>query len=815
MVWKIKLKGKSISAYKSPNSITVVRHITNDNSERIAVEYYEDSYRSRYLLKSENLWVNASQVLVICEASDASVEPTKYDTDVLKVYISSNCPLYSMVGETMERNRVADEVPNSTTLIVDGTFLQHRNGNVEVYYRISEGSNSGYWIKTGSNVSVIENLSKPVTKVVEKPKVLRQTFTPANVQATTFAEPLNDGPSGVTPYATIIGGTQLGTSLFVPPTSAEDFVASTIPGLSNRDDEDADTSSPGDDSGTTGGEDGGDNDEPGDSGTGDRYVNGITIGSMYEDSDDETSAVIYDAYEDYVNGAIDSGSFIDSTINYLSGIGGASGSAVQYIQGLYNKYVSTENEVATGTSFTGVPIHRYNFVHGMPFQFTPLTDRRYANDTTDYDSDEDNCDQYGRSFAKTIVSDTPVVVFTPGLPRYLTSESLGISQSAEEQNSLANYVLTGDADSTVEDLMNSDKNLEYFSLGVTTTEYFKYVNTLTRNSAILMEIGDMSYHSTGAETNLLRNLDWGNYNKDIDSKTLMSDVLGIDGGVAFAFDPQSSVSASLSNTTTSSSIASQINTYSAQVRELEFLAGATAASGLLSGLQSTISSIVGGVTGGTTDDTGTNLFSRIGTGINNVVQGLNLKFPEIWADSAQQKSYSCEMKFVSPYASLFSCWRYVLVPFFHLLPLAAPRATKSLNSYTSPFLIRAYSKGYFNVEMGIIESLTYKTFGEGDMITADGIPMQIDCDISFTDLYKQLTVCTAGGTNAVLFFNNTGLIDLLGTLSGVNMCRLSLTDRLSMFAINTYNSVMDFTTNFRRKISDKFNTHLAKFSPTY
>lgn len=812
MVWKVKLKGKSISAYKSPNSITVVRHIVNNNSERIAVEYYEDSYRSRYLLKSENLWVNASQVLVICEINDPSIETTKCNTDVLKVHISSNCPLYSMIGETMERNRTAGEIPNSTTLIVDGTFLQHRNGNIEVYYRVSEGTNAGYWIKTGSNISVIENLSRPVIKAAEKPKVLRQTFTPNNVQTTAFAEPLAGDPSAAIPYATTFDRMRIGTSLFVPPTSAEDFVSSTIPGLSNRDDEDTDSGSSADDSGSTGGED---SDDSGDSGSEDRYVNGITIGAMYEDSGNETSNAIYSAYEDYVNKAIGGGDFINSTLSYLSGIGGPAGSAVKYIQGLYNKYVSTEDEVSTGTSFTGVPIHRYNFVHGMPFQFTPLTDRRYANDTTDYDSDEDNCDQYGRSFAKTIVSDTPVVVFTPGLPRYLTSESLGISQSAEEQNSLANFVLTGDADSTVEDLMNSDKNLEYFSLGVTTTEYFKYVNTLTRNSAILMEIGDMSYHNTSTETNHLRNLDWGNYNKDIDSKTLMSDVLGIDGGVAFAFDPQSSISASLSNGTTDSSIASQINTYSAQVRELEFLAGATAASSLLSGLQSTISSIVGGVTGGTTDDTGTNLFSRIGTGINNVVQGLNLKFPEIWSDSSQQKSYSCEMKFVSPYASLFSCWRYVLVPFFHLLPLAAPRATKSLNSYTSPFLIRAYSKGYFNVEMGIVDSMTYKTFGEGDMITADGIPMQIDCDISFHDLYKQLTVCTAGGTNAALFFNNTGLIDLLGTLSGVNMCRLSLTDRLSMFTINTYNSAMDFTTNFRRKISDKFNTHLAKFSPTY
>ena len=815
MIWKIKFKGKSISAYKSPDSIKVVRHITNDNLERVAVEYYTDTYRSRYLLQSENLWVNASQVLVLSSEEEMEKPVGAYDSDVLKVYISSNAKLYHLVGETMEPDRAAGMLANSTTLIVDSTFLQHRNAAVEVYYRIAEGDHSGHWIKTDSNVSVIENLSNPKTETKAKTTVLRQTFTPSTSYNTN--EPLLfTTPNAPEVRAIVPGGTQTNGSLFVPPTSAKDFVNITMPGLVTEEEKkESSSSSGGSSSGEDSGSSGDDGEEGGDTGTGDRYVDGITIGSLYEDSDDESNTIIYGSYNDYISGAINSGTFMDSAASYLASRGGIVGGATRFLSGLYNKYVKTEDEVATGTSFTGVPIYRYNFVHGLPFQFTPLTDRRYYNDTTEYDTDDDNCDQYGRCFAKTIVSDTPIVVFTPGLPRYLTSESLGISQSAEEQNSLANFVLTGDADSTVEELLNSDKNLEYFSLGVTTTEYFKYVNTLTRNSAILMEIGDMSYHSTSNKGVALKALDWGNYNKDIDSKTIMADVLGIDGGVAFAFDPQSSVSASLSNTTTDSSIASQINTYSAQVRELEFLAGATAASNALSGLQSTISSIVGGVTGGTTDDTGTNLFSRIGTGINNVVQGLNLKFPEIWSDSAQQKSYSCEMKFVSPYAALFSCWRYVLVPFFHLLPLAAPRATKSLNSYTSPFLIRAYSKGYFNVEMGIIDSMTYKTFGDGDMITADGIPMQIDCDISFHDLYKQLTVCTAGGTNAALFFNNTGLIDLLGTLSGVNMCRLSLTDRLSMFAINTYNSVMDVTTNFRRKISDKFNTHLAKFSPTY
>lgn len=752
MLWKIKLKTKTVPAYKSPDSIKVCQHIKYDKSILDATEYYSDKYRSRYFLSSKEVWVDASQVLVIEEMAEEIKEKDPYEIDELEVFVKNDIRLYQYNGVTI--NIVSDsayKLTAGTTVRVDGSFTQHRTG-IENYYRIANGEFKGYWIRIGKDISVItsfdtEPKSDPVTQ-----------SRPHKMQRVTMN--LRNAPEENTPvlYA----------------------------------DEDGD-----------GVEDSEETTDP------DRSEDGITIGAFWtEESAEESSN--FDVYEAFTSSSIGHNleQLADAASDRLSGT--FFGNVVNTLRDVYNTFISSESELSAGTSFTGVPIYRYSFVHGLPFQFTPITDRRYYADTTDWDDDDDNADQYGRSFAKTIVADTPVVVFTPGLPRYLTSESLGISASAEEQNSLLNLVAGGEADQTVNELLNSDKNLEYFSLGVTTTEYFKYVNTLTRNSAILMEIGDMKLHSKK-----LSSLDWGQYNADIDTKSQLSQVLGIDGGVSFAFDPQSGISDTLTNTSTDSSIASQINQYSSQVRELEFLAGATAASSMLEGLQSSISSIVGGVSGGTTEDTGDNLFSRIGTGINNVVQGLNLKFPEIWADSQQQKSYSCEMKFVSPYASLFCCWRYVLVPFFHLLPLAAPRATKSLNSYTSPFIIRAYSKGYFNVEMGIIDSLTYKRFGDGDMITADGIPMQMDCEVAFHDLYKQLTVCTAGGTNAALFFNNTGLIDLLGTLSGVNMCRLNLEDRASMFLINSYNSVMDVKTNFRRRISDKFNTFLAKFTSTY
>ena len=469
----------------------------------------------------------------------------------------------------------------------------------------------------------------------------------------------------------------------------------------------------------------------------------------------------------------------------------------RYIDSVTGAIEEYRTGTQSGDARNSLSINRYGYVHGLPFQFTPLTDRRYYNN---YTESEVGSDLYGRSFAQTIIMDTPVVVFSPGLPKYMTSELTGFTASSQDKSAMAKYLMG--LSNGIEDLLNPNKSYEYYTIAVSSTEYFKYVNTLTRNSSILMDINNMEY-TNGVK---LENLDWGKFNKDVDNASVLADVLGIDGGVAFAFDPQSGISDTITNQITDSSIVSQLSQYSAQIRELEFLAGSTGVGKVINDVQAAID----GLFSNGSDST----FARIMSGINNTVQGLNIKFPEIWADSLQQKSYSCEMKFVSPYASAFCCWRYVLVPFFHLLCLATPRSIKSLNTYSSPFLIRAFSKGYFNVEMGIIDSLTYRRFGDGTMLSADGVPMQMDCDVAFHDMYKQLTLATAGGTNAFLFYSNTGLIDLLGTLSGVNMCRLSLADRMSLFVVDQYNAVADLRTNFRRRIADTTATIFTRIMPT-
>ena len=94
------------------------------------------------------------------------------------------------------------------------------------------------------------------------------------------------------------------------------------------------------------------------------------------------------------------------------------------------------------------------------------------------------------------------------------------------------------------------------------------------------------------------------------------------------------------------------------------------------------------------------------------------------------------------------------------------------------------------------------------MISEDGVPTQIDVTVGFKDLYHTLAMTEFYGeglaTNVGNFMNNTGLIDLIGTLSGVNMNRITLGERLAMFASTSMNALGSMGSNFMRDVSTKF-----------
>ena len=501
---------------------------------------------------------------------------------------------------------------------------------------------------------------------------------------------------------------------------------------------------------------------------------------------------------------------------------------------------------STGKSIMGTPIGRMLFVHGMPFQFTHYTDRRpgsekqYGNSSEYYDltrvgrsTSSATADFYGRIFEKEIASNIPIMSVVPGEPQFLTMNTgrFVLPSVTGASNNLKNEFskLFSADDFEVGSIVDSSNALargsnvyQYYSMTINTKEYFKYVNTLCRMSAILMGLKDFTYNGKSCT-----DIDWGDQNSTTSNGgsdfNLFEEVIGVDGGVSFAYDPGSSVTDSLGNSLSESQFANLLKTLSGKAKEFSFIAGSMGYDrDWTSAVDNTDYDKAMSTIGGSNLFGPNSLVGRLATFISNAGRGMNVRFPQIWQDSTYSKSYSVDMKFVTPYATNFCKWRYVLVPFFHCFAFAAPRMINSLTNYSRPFLIRAYSKGYFNVEMGMIESLQWRRFGDGDMISDDGIPTEIDVTIDFVDMYQALGMSKIDGgifgvfnsslsAQVGLFFNNSGLMDLLGTLSGVNMNRMNMKERFALYWNAYYTGITNMPGNFKRAIQDRLRNTYEKW----
>jgi len=461
------------------------------------------------------------------------------------------------------------------------------------------------------------------------------------------------------------------------------------------------------------------------------------------------------------------------------------------------------------------------FVHGMPFQYNNITDRRNGASSLLFNLDRNAAnsnalkggsssepDLYGRTYAKDIAANMPIVVITPGTPKFLSRVSTGIfgtrvsaTHTALEAFLPAIFSASDGTNTAAEAMADTSGEYDYYSLVINTADYYKYVNALCCTSARLMGLNKEFYSFRRSTPD---KMDWGLFNTAAqqDYSVVEEVVGGLRDGISFAYDPAGSISDTISNSTTRSQFEQFFNNFSSQARELDFIMGTVGSSIDLLDTNAAETGLASMSTGAFSGMK--NVMNRLVAWGKNTAHGMNIRFPEIWDDSSNSRSYELDMHFIAPYATNYCKWRYVLVPFFHIFALAAPKSEKNNSQYASPFLVKVYSRGYFNVEMGIIESITWKRFGDGDMISADGIPLQIDVSIQFKDLYHTLAMTTAG-TNAANFFNNTGLMDLVGTLSGVNMNRLDPAERLELFAAQMSNTFTMFKDNFMRSIEDRIH----------
>ena len=158
--------------------------------------------------------------------------------------------------------------------------------------------------------------------------------------------------------------------------------------------------------------------------------------------------------------------------------------------------------------------------------------------------------------------------------------------------------------------------------------------------------------------------------------------------------------------------------------------------------------------------------TQIAGGFRTVLAGGKLIFPNIWSDSSFSRSYDINFKFVSPDYDKFSWYLNILVPICHLLCLTVPRSTGP-NGFVSPFLVRAFYKGLFNCDMGLVTNLNISKGSEGGW-TRDGLPTVVNVTMSIKDLYGAISI-TETDSFKYNILGNSLFMDYLSNLCGINI----------------------------------------------
>jgi hypothetical protein len=425
-------------------------------------------------------------------------------------------------------------------------------------------------------------------------------------------------------------------------------------------------------------------------------------------------------------------------------------------------------------------------VFGMPSHLLPSTDPRPAQDVRKATSD---LTMFGRKYREKIVSRAPIMIMQPGEAIFLR----GYTNSAKEKIGEAIVGITGSDE--LEKIINGNGG-EYYSFKLASSEYYYTVNSACRAVATFLGLDQVSVPSINAASkdNSSGEIFGSAYNGVM--KVGSGDKLGsfnwafnsgfniasyYHGAVQFYINSEAQVQESLGTQTRQSGIAGQINGISDKAMEAMFIMG---------GLQSSLTDLTG--IGSKTDTTsatsklsgedskvgnGKGLFNSIVGNITSLLAGGRMYFPEIWADSQFGRSYNVTIKLDSPDCDPLSIYLNILVPLIHIMGFCLPRCAGD-NTYISPFLVRAFYKSMFHIDMGIVTSCEIIK-GDQGCWTQEGLPTQITVQLSIKDLYSVMTQSMGKSNNTIL--SNPAQLDYLANLCGVNVAPASLSRTLELW----------------------------------
>lgn len=497
--------------------------------------------------------------------------------------------------------------------------------------------------------------------------------------------------------------------------------------------------------------------------------------------------------------ATDQASKNDYNINTGSDYGEDAGSGYRPTN-IYNSEIESDGTVDTSDYMR---IGDVMGVFGLPYQFLPTTDVRINPHNSNKTED------LGKEYADRIAGKIPLLFIAPGRPDFMTRYSESESKSMLEKLIKEAKGTFSASKGSLEDLLST--NGRYYTFRYDLEEYYNYVNPMCRIAARYLDIQDFKLDGENLDS-----MHWGTFISD--KSSLLGNVADYTN-IPFYLDTETSISESFDNQLTESSLASTVNGISDLGRELNFLTGYSGAalnSDLLSNvdiaesmenLNDTINDILGKG----------NFLTNLTKHLSTVASGGRLIFPKIWSDASMSRSYDVKVKLVAPDNNKLSVYLNVLVPLFHLIGLVAPQSIASNpNGYTSPFIVRAMYKSFFNVDMGIITSMSISKGGNSSW-TVDGIPTSIEVDFTIKDLYDMAFTITGSSGKPWKYdtLDNTAQLDYIANLCGINMYKPEIGRQLSMWIMNELNKGFDIPRNLWLNLNQSISSRYQNFFRSY
>ena len=277
--------------------------------------------------------------------------------------------------------------------------------------------------------------------------------------------------------------------------------------------------------------------------------------------------------------------------------------------------------------------------------------------------------------------------------------------------------------------------------------------------------------------------------------------------VQFYIDSDVTPSESISNSIGQSMFKSFSDTASSGIKDLAFMANSggidtETLSTFIEGSQSALQDGIGKILG---NGTISGALSRIVNLGSNVLQGHNIAIPDIYQNSEVKRSYSITVHLKTPYGTKLGYYLDIFVPMMHLLALALPKQ-ETANTYSSPFLLKAYVDGVFTCNLGMVDSISITK--ANDSWSSSGLPNEVDVTLSITDLYSSLSMSPS--SDPIRFMQNSSLIEYLATNCGLSLTSPNLQQKWDYIANTAINAVKDVPDNLTMGYKEKIHSFVSK-----